>query len=87
MVYLAEANATWRVAGGDLGQLRIDYPVYAGAWPREVVIAPPQARAVKLRIRSHLIDPAPIPGQFDLSIPQDAKTITLDELKARWQKE
>jgi hypothetical protein len=89
VVYLGERDGAWRVVGGDVSSLRVDYPAFAGAWPREVVIAAPSSatRPVKLRIHSHLIDPAPIAGQFDLSPPAGARRITLDELRARWQKD
>lgn len=87
VVYLEERNKTWRVAGADLPGMQIDYRAFDGSWPSEVVmVSTSRSAAIRLRIRDHIINsPDLSPATFEIRPVQGARTITLDELRKRFQ--
>jgi hypothetical protein len=85
-VYLESRGGVWRVAARDLEGLRVDYPKYAGEWPRDVLMEPagdPSA-TLRLRVLEHNLNYQPVePALFAVAAPAGAREITMADLRAR----
>ena len=89
-VYLRQREGLWRVVGGDLSGLRVDYPTHQDAWPAQVVLAadPEGTSSVRLRVRRHDINRSDVnPETFAITPPVNARQMTLADLRARFRQQ
>jgi hypothetical protein len=89
VVYLVN-NATWRMAGADLPNLRVDFAAATADGPTQIVLVSSGVgsdAAIRLRVRENLINSSDLkPAAFEIVPVANAQPITLEELRKIFQR-
>jgi hypothetical protein len=84
-VYLEPRGSTWQVRAGDVAGVMVDYQRGAGGALERIAFrseAAPGRIALTLRVESMERNAALDPSMFEVTVPGDARTMSLDELRA-----
>ena len=86
VAYLEHRGDTLTIRGADLSSVRVDYRWDGGGWPAQVVLRTPPDRdpalSIVARLEAVAVNPPVDRGVFVATLPGDATSMTLDELRA-----